>query len=273
MDMRTPVIAAATVLVALSGTGVAEAAFPGVNGRAVVGTGAGEIFVGDVNVTNTPGDFDTEATWSPDGTRIAFSSSRQSGNRQWRDIWVMDASGANPRKLTSTGNGTYTNENPSWSPDGRKLVYTASTDTTRELRVIGLDGAAPVPLVTTPNTTSGQARWSPDGSRIVFVQATYGGRNWDLWIVDADGSDLKDLTNTPQSESSPTFSPDGKQVAYGVRENEQDLHRLAFMVRAVDDGTTTRRVTPSALGSNPVWSADGAWLGYLDGSTATPMMV
>jgi Tol biopolymer transport system component len=87
---------------------------------------------------------DGEPTWSPDGTRIAFSSNRAGGNF---DIWVMRADGSHLYRLTSAEG---TDINPEWSPDGRKIAFTSARDGSLEVYVMAADGSEQTDLTNAP---------------------------------------------------------------------------------------------------------------------------
>jgi Tol biopolymer transport system component len=87
---------------------------------------------------------DGEPVWSPDGTRIAFSSNRAGGNF---DIWMMRADGSRLHRLTSAEG---TDINPEWSPDGRKIAFTSARDGSLEVYVMAADGSGQTDLTNAP---------------------------------------------------------------------------------------------------------------------------
>src|SRR5216117_1854859 len=102
------------------------------------------------NLTNNPGGDDTPA-WSPDGTRIAFTSARD-GN--W-EIYVMNADGSNATRLTDNGA-----QMPAWSPDGTRIAFTSARDGNWEIYVMNADGSDPRNLTNNP-AADGGAAWRP----------------------------------------------------------------------------------------------------------------
>lgn len=139
MRRRAPTLSAAVfgalaaiLLLAFPATEPAAAAFPGVNGKIVFND------YNDVYSMNPDGSglrqlttqnavADRDPQWSPDGTKVAFLSDRDEvANPQWAgdfvaEIYVMNADGTNARRIT---NNVFDEYDPTWSPDGRKLVYT-----------------------------------------------------------------------------------------------------------------------------------------------------
>lgn len=111
-----------------------------------------------------------------------------------------------------------------WSPDGQQIAFSSDRDGIMQIWVMNFDGGDPVNL--TPESAHfGQAAWSPDGSRIAYVRCvspapcnydeTAGTEdNWDIWVINADGSNPTQLTNYTTSEVAPAWSPDGTRIAY-----------------------------------------------------------
>ena len=104
---------------------------------------------------------------------------------------------------------------------------------------------------------------SPDGSLVVYAQTDVdvdaNTRNSDLWIVSADGGEPRRLTNTPQGESHPRFSPDGKSILFSSsRSGSMQLYVLPI------DGGEARQLTDISTGaSNGMWSPDGSRIAFV----------
>ena len=112
---------------------------------------------GQTRLTNSP-DYDGEPVWSPDGSRIAFVSIRDTGQQ----IYTMNADGSSVTRLTSANYPEF----PSWSPDGSQIAFSADADGDGwlELVVINAGGSINVSY-TTPvhRPICGRITWSPDG--------------------------------------------------------------------------------------------------------------
>jgi hypothetical protein len=140
-----------------------------------------------------------QAVLSPDRTRIAFSSNR-SGSF---DLYVVDADGANPRRLTiESGN----EGDPVWTPDGKQIVYTAIRGTATQIAVIPAEGGESRQLTTTSGGNHSPAI-APDSRTIAFISARDG--NPEVYAMGLDGSGQRRLTRTPTRESSPRFFRNG----------------------------------------------------------------
>jgi len=178
-------------------------------------------------LTTSPG-YDAEATLSPDGSTIVFTSTRDGD----LDIYTMNVDGTNVRRLTTTPGY---DGGPFFSPDGTKIIYRASrlaspeaaADYTAllgeglvrpsalEIWVMNADGSDQRQV-----TSLGGANFAPffhpDGKRVIFSSNHHNpqGRNFDLFMVDLDGTNLVQITMDDDFDGFPMFSPDGSQLVF-----------------------------------------------------------
>jgi Tol biopolymer transport system component len=148
----------------------------------------------------------SQPAWSPDGTKIAFASTRDTNS----EIFVMDPNGSNIVRLTSN---PAADGQPVWSPDGTKIAFATDRDGNDEIYVMNADGSGQVNLTNHAGSDLVPA-WSPDGTKIAFQsdRQTSGA----VWVMDADGSNPVRLTNPSPSTAAgnPSWSPDGTRIVY-----------------------------------------------------------
>jgi Tol biopolymer transport system component len=180
----------------------------------VTQSGCNEIFTmnpdgtGMHQVTNSFCESNVDPTWSPDGTQIAFA---KGGTALFR----INADGTDQTQLTFNN---LNESEPSWSPDGRKIAFSGKDGQygQSDIKVISPDGSGKTDLTNTPDIDEYDPNWSPDGSRIAFraVGTFQGQYGWQIFTMNADGSDVRQLTNDYVIKSQPTWSPDGSRIAY-----------------------------------------------------------
>ena len=151
--------------------------------------------------------FSTRPTWSPDGQRIAFQSS-QSGNG---DIWVIDVDGSDPMRIT---NDPAEETAPNWSFDGSRFAFTVGPVNQEVVHVMDSDGMNRRSL----GVTGTWPTWSPDGARITF----HSREDHQVWVVNADGSGARRLTDLSISTGAPAFSSDGQSVIFHAPRTGED---------------------------------------------------
>lgn len=153
---------------------------------------------------------DIQPAWSPDGTKIAFATDRDSGDYE---VYVMGAAGTNPVRLTTMPGE---DGQPAWSPDGSKLAFAhaSPTDSISDIFVMNAaDGSNPVNL--TPGTGAFNdvtPAWSPDGTKLAFASERSG--QLEIWVMNADGTNPRQLTRGSAPAEFPSWSPDGAEIAY-----------------------------------------------------------
>jgi Tol biopolymer transport system component len=149
--------------------------------------------------------------WSPDGTKIAFGSTRDSNP----EIYVMDPNGSNVVRLT---NNAAEDGQPAWSPDGSKIAFVSNRDGNAEIYVMNAaNGSGLVNLTNNAGSDLAPA-WSPDGAKIAFQSNRE--TDFAVWVMNADGSNPARLTSPSPPSGAPNWSPDGTRIAY---EQDGDL--------------------------------------------------
>jgi TolB protein len=158
------------------------------------------------NITNNPAAVDDDPDWSPRGQKIVFTSHAVSDNTDdhvTAEIYVTDAGRAGkPRRLT---NNAEEERAPSWSPDGRRIVFCCRRGGSDfEICVMKADGTGQVQL--TDNAIGDLTpSWSPDGRKIVFHRRVEGRGQFQLFLINADGTGEKQLTFPPGLNAFPNW--------------------------------------------------------------------
>ena len=204
---------------------------------------------GVTRLTFSPGE-DRGTSWSPDGTQIVFHSARfqpsePGPGHSALEIFIMNADGSNQVRLT---NNNFQDSLPSFSPDGTKIAFTTNRDGDFEIYVMDVDGSNQTRLTFSPGEDA-HPMWSPDGSQIVFHSrrtSTNPGltNNLDIFVMNADGSGVRQLTDTSTFEFFPVFSPDGTQIAFTGNTLAPGFD--VYVMNA--DGSNIRQVTSNEPG-------------------------
>ena len=150
-------------------------------------------------LTEAAGQDDKSPEFSPDGTRIVFSTNAGTGAQ----IFVMNSDGTNVRQLTSSGSATQNarNGNPTFSPSGAQILYTTGQDRVLddagdlafEIYKMNADGSGQTRLTNDANDDIDPV-WSPDGTKILF--ASTGGATGGIFVMSADGSGRVKVNDT-----------------------------------------------------------------------------
>ena len=237
-----------------------------------------EIYVMDTDggnlrrLTNHP-DRDFSPSWSPDGRRIVFVSERDGHphfiqGRFTDEIYVMDADGGNPQNLT---NNPSDDRSPSWSPDGKRIVFQSDRDNDRdhniEIYVMDADGSNQQRL--TNNLTEDEyPSWSPDGKRIAFSARRPGhvenkfGITDEIYVMDANGGNEQRLTDNRNNDWHPVWSPDGKRIAF-MADRKGDLVKFDIYVMDADGGNPQNLTNNRGWDSSPSWSPDSERIAFM----------
>ena len=188
--------------------------------------------------------YDSMPAWSPDGTKIAFE--RISDSCCWSAIFVMNADGTGIQQLT---NNDSTDSDPMWSPDGTKIAFARG----KGIFVMNADGTGTQQL-TDPRRPKSHDRdsdpvWSPDGTKMAFEgfrDSTFGpwGPYGDtqIFVMNADGTGIQQLTDNEYSNDDPVWSPDGTKIAFN---GLPDGHLEMFVMNA--DGSNVIALGPGTL--------------------------
>ena len=143
---------------------------------------------------------DRSPSWSPDGSRIAFSSNRDSASQH--ELYVMNADGSNQIRLTIDSSD---DDSPSWSPDSQKIVFTKNGGIGKGINIMNADGTNVVHI-----TNDGvMPAWSPDGLRIAFLRfdSNHFLSKLAIFIMNVDGTNQTKITNNSFDCWDPAWAP------------------------------------------------------------------
>ncbi|HEY7032375.1 MAG TPA: S9 family peptidase [Thermomicrobiales bacterium] len=200
--------------------------------------------------------------FSPDGRFVSFVCDR--GDEI--DVVVVSVDGTWQRVLNR---GSDFPMDPSWSPDGRRLVWHAYPNTVMPwdqstLVVAEVDGGEPRTIASAPRTAYANARFSPDGTRIVCVCDRGGALN--VTEMGVDGSGQTTLHEDRWEHGEPSYSPDGQRIVY-TRNVDGDY--TLWTVASGGGGARPVTDVPGRAGS-PSWSPDGRSVVYTHESPVAP---
>jgi len=188
------------------------------------------------------------AVWSPDGKLIAFTSDRLGS----LDIFVMKADGTQQRAVVRSPGDEW---RPAWSPDGKRLAFVSDRHGLyAQIYTVDLATGLQVRL-TFSETSDYTPSWSSDG-RIAFRRLTFDEESDEetssVYVMNADGTGLRQLIADGEYHLSPAWSPDGSRIAF-VGGGEDD----AYIDVVNADGSGHVRLTTDGFEYEPSWSPDG----------------
>ncbi len=217
-------------------------------------------------LTNSSG-YDGNPAVSPDGKTIAFTSTRDGD----LEIYVMSMDGSGQKRLTSTkGNDGH----PHWYPDGSRIIFNSARTSdfpgkrfVDEIYSMKSDGSD-VQQLTDLKSVSTFPNVSPDGKKIVFRGSTAtpayawdmtsrtGDLNSEIFVMDIDGKNIQNISNSPSFDGWPSWSPDSRKIVFASNRSGKANAGQLYVCNA--DGTDFQQLTElSGAVAQPSWSPDG----------------
>ena len=211
------------------------------------GTGAHELFPGGT------GD-QSSVAWSPDGTRLVYTDAGR--------LYLTDARGTAPQVVDTGCAAACSDGSAAFSTDGTRLVFVRGASGV--IATVDLASGRVVELGTTAATANERPRWSPDGTQIVFSRQDKFGGGSAVFVVDAGGQNLRQLSPATLPAHFADWSPDGARIVFTslvskiVRVSGTDTQQLSQDVYTVrPDGTDLRRLTTDGNSIGATWTPDG----------------
>jgi TolB protein len=237
-------------------------------------------------------DWDVSPAWSPDNQKIAYECQSPIPDSSVRGICVINVDGTDRKQVTFVDTGRHMN--PVWSPDGQQIAFEWGSD----IFIVQFSDLSVTQLTKTPET-DWEPSWSPDSNKIAFASERDG--NWEIYSMNADGSNQINLTQNDSHDYNPTWSKDGNFIFFisdrlgndeifrlsvstqeivNLTNNPEDDYfsatspdgtKIAF-TRASDifvmnlDGTQQKRLTSfKGYDGQPTWSPDGKNIAFIFG--------
>lgn len=168
---------------------------------------------------------------SPDGTTIVFTRFFIDPERP--TTWLINRDGSNPREVSADRA-----IDPTWSPDGKQILFASVIDSLTQLFIINVDGTGLRQVSNLPDLR-GRSDWSP-----LNLIVTYSGKPWarELFTMNPDGSAQRQISPAGGNSQGPSFSPDGQWVAFTSYFDRYEVHGCEIYIMRVD-GSDLRRLT------------------------------
>ena len=196
-----------------------------------------------------------EPAWNRDGTKIAFTSNRDGRTH----VFVMNGDGTGTRRVTNT---QHSDDHPSWSADGSWIVFAREGAL---YRVPAAGGTAT--RVGKGLGAAADPAYSPDGKRIAYDYRRPGYSIKEIYVMNADGTGIRQITDLKNVSTSPAWSPDGETLAFQSAGSgtTSDIYAVPAA------GGTPKRVATSTVDAiQPTWTPDGAGITFSrDGAIVT----
>jgi len=186
----------------------------------------------------------TSPAWSPDGSQVMFSSAMQ-GNPA---LYVSDASGNRPKRLTFSNSGADTS--PAWNPKtGQSVVFVSDRGGIPQLYMMNADGTNTQKLDLPDMGYVIDPAWSPNGQLVAFSWRRPSG-NYDIYVMDVGSRRTIELTRDSARNERPSWAPDGRHIVF---ESTRTGNRQIWTMLA--DGSQPHQLTLQGHNESPNWSS------------------
>ncbi len=191
---------------------------------------------------------------SPDGKELAFQTDREGDD----EIYIWNFEEENLRQITFND---VDERFPSWSPDGKWLVYSSATNSPQnhDLYIIKADGTERRALIASQKSETNPS-WSPDGKLIAFGSNADPDNKSEIFLIEPDGSNLVQLTDVAGFNNQPNWSPDSKKLAFsGMRDEDKNIN---IWICDIESKELTKLTDLPKWETFPSWSRNGEWIAF-----------
>ena len=173
------------------------------------------------------------------------------------DLFVAAIGDASPRRVAGSRRDDFS---PSWSPDGRRIAYRVNPlrSDAGDIWIVRADGTGARNVTRTPRVAEWSPAFSPDGKRIAYYSSA-SGQGGDVWVMRPDGTDRRNVTRNGQLNEYPTWSPNGRNLAFNsYRDGQFEVYR------ATANGSRQRNLTRNPAHDKwPAWSPNGHHIAFV----------
>jgi TolB protein len=201
---------------------------------------------------NLPG-----SSWNLVTRKVVFSSSREPHD----EIYLVDDFGSPGDEFKITDRTNMVAYEPSLSPDGQWVVFEShNLDVQGNGTIVKykMDGTMPYQSLTNPDEDSRQPNWSPAGDKILYQKL--GAGQWDVWIMNSDGTNHQKVTSGSGDKTDASFSPNGQRIVYSS--NEFGYAFAHLFITSISGGKVFRLTHFEGYNGAPSWSSDGKKIAF-----------
>ena len=202
-----------------------------------------------------------EASWSPDGSKIIFTSNMN--NDGGSSIYTINSDGTNLTRINHASNG---GNDSKFSPNGNKILFEVTQHNgniiNTQLHTMNQDGTNDTQITNytngTVSTYNGDASWSPDGSKIIFTSDMNNDGGSSIYTINSDGTNLTRINHISNFGNAPKFSPNGNKILFEVTQHNGNIINTQLHTMN-PDGTNDTQITNYTNGTVSTYNGGASW--------------